>query len=365
MTLAPPVMPRPDVSIEKQSAEEWFRVFKMVADSLIGIYTAANQSIVGQRQALATLPSLLNRNASEKRLANRILSECNTVEEAERLVQRTIGDLESECQASDSIYQMKRGSSSLEDFYADLIEKGKKEKIGATNVIKKFISELPNTIKSRIQRKFSEYRTTAAVGELSNDQIEGLYVLARQIYNEHYNTHPNQDIKSENIFNATEVNEHKEDEDWKVAMLKQNESIQGLHEKLEAFIVDEKTNDNKRNKRCFHCNKIGHFKTDCWIWQSEQRNQNSQTPFNNERRLKSNDNSRFNKPSTEYQHTQTNKSRFCGDGYCALPLNNNKAMMVHGKINNKDTKMLIDTGAGPCIIGLNKLRKIKTDNLNR
>ena len=38
--------------------------------------------------------------------------------------------------------------------------------------------------------------------------------------------------------------------------------------------------------------------------------------------------------------------------------------MVHGKINNKDTKMLIDNGAGPCIIGLNKLRKIKTDNLN-
>ena len=120
MTFAPPIitanmMPHPDVSVDKQSAEEWFKVFKEVADSLIGIYTAANQGVVGQRQALATLPSLLNRNESEKRLANRILSECTTVEEAEKLIQRTIGDLESECQASETVFLMKRGNASLED----------------------------------------------------------------------------------------------------------------------------------------------------------------------------------------------------------------------------------------------------------
>ena len=59
------MMPRPDPSIEKQSAEERFRVFKTVADSLISIYAIAGQEAVGQRQALATLPSLLNRNESE------------------------------------------------------------------------------------------------------------------------------------------------------------------------------------------------------------------------------------------------------------------------------------------------------------
>ena len=81
MTFTPPVisaalMPRPDPTVENQSAEDWFKIFKIVAESLIAIYTAAGQEIVGQRQALATLPMLLNRNESERRLATRIISEC-------------------------------------------------------------------------------------------------------------------------------------------------------------------------------------------------------------------------------------------------------------------------------------------------
>ena len=67
MAFSPPVitasmMPRPDPSIERQSAEDWMIIFKAVADSLIGIYRTAGQEAVGERQALATLPSLLNRN---------------------------------------------------------------------------------------------------------------------------------------------------------------------------------------------------------------------------------------------------------------------------------------------------------------
>ena len=67
MNFSPPVittqmMPRPDPSIEKQ--------------------------------ALATLPSLLNRNKSEHSLSTRILTECSTVQEALNMIIKTIGDLE-------------------------------------------------------------------------------------------------------------------------------------------------------------------------------------------------------------------------------------------------------------------------------
>ena len=56
---------RPDSSVESQSAEGWVELFRTVADSLINIYHEAGQEIIGQRQALSTLPSLLNRDESE------------------------------------------------------------------------------------------------------------------------------------------------------------------------------------------------------------------------------------------------------------------------------------------------------------
>ena len=80
MMFAPPpitaaILPRPDTP-QKQSAEEWFRVFRAVAENLIVIYRNAGQEVVGQRQALAAIPSLLNRTEGESRLAVRILAEC-------------------------------------------------------------------------------------------------------------------------------------------------------------------------------------------------------------------------------------------------------------------------------------------------
>ena len=104
MSFTPPVitanmMPVPNPSVEKQSAEDWFKIFTSVADNLIAIYRTANQEVVGQRQALATIPSLLNRNESEQRLSTRILQECKTVKEAEALVKKTVGNLENKCQA--------------------------------------------------------------------------------------------------------------------------------------------------------------------------------------------------------------------------------------------------------------------------
>ena len=78
MMFTPPVittsmMPRPHLSVERQSAEEWVKIFRIVAESFINIYRAAGQDIVGQWQALSTLPSLLNRNESEQKLSNILL----------------------------------------------------------------------------------------------------------------------------------------------------------------------------------------------------------------------------------------------------------------------------------------------------
>ena len=174
MAYSPPVitasmMPRPDPSIEIQSAEDWMLIFNAVAESLISIYRTVGQEAVGQRQALATLPSLLNRNESEKRLATRIISECATIAEAKDLVVKTIGNLENECQRAESIFELKRGKKSLEDFYALLVEKERVANIGLTNVMKKFISELPAGVKASVQKKFGECRKTTPNGELPAD----------------------------------------------------------------------------------------------------------------------------------------------------------------------------------------------------
>ena len=160
------MLPKPNPSIDKQSPEDWFKVFASVANNLIDIYRTAGQEVVGQRQALATIPSLLNRNASEQRLATRILEECKTIEEAKDLVIKTVGNLENECQASEHIFNAKRGNKSPEDFFAILLEKEKTSGLGRTCLMKKFISELPDNIKSSVQRKFTESRQANPDGEL-------------------------------------------------------------------------------------------------------------------------------------------------------------------------------------------------------
>ena len=138
-------MPRPD-NISKQSAEEWFRIFRAVADGLITIYRNAGQVIVGQWQALATIPAV------------RIATECQNVEEAQQLIIQTIGDLESECQAAEAVFNSKRGNMPIEDYYALLLEKERKAKLGRTTIMKKFIAELPDGIKTATQKEFKKVR---------------------------------------------------------------------------------------------------------------------------------------------------------------------------------------------------------------
>ena len=87
------MLPRPDPDPARQSAEDWFKLFKAAAGGLVQLYCSVGQEIIGQRQALATLPALLNRNESERKLTTRILTECESLEQAEELIRLTIGDL--------------------------------------------------------------------------------------------------------------------------------------------------------------------------------------------------------------------------------------------------------------------------------
>ena len=183
MMFAPPaitagLMPRPD-DIKRQSTEEWFRVFMAVAEGLIAIYRNAGQEIVGQRQALATIPALLNRSEGERRLAIRIVTECQSIQEAEQLVHQTVGDLESECQATEAIFNLKRGNMSIEDFYAVLLEKDKKAKLGRTVIIKKLISELPAGVKNTTEKEFRKLRRGL---ELTGGEIDQIYSVARRAF---------------------------------------------------------------------------------------------------------------------------------------------------------------------------------------
>ena len=179
ITFAPPVitanmLPKPNPSVTQQSAEDWFKIFASVAENLVAIYRTANQEVVGQRQALATLPSLLNRNESEQRLSHRILEECTTIAEAKELVIKTVGNLENECQASEFVFNAKRGNKTPEDFYAVLVEKDRTSHLGKTCILKKFISELPENIRSNVQRKFTEARRNNPAGEIPDNEIEEL-----------------------------------------------------------------------------------------------------------------------------------------------------------------------------------------------
>ena len=59
--ITPAMLPKPDPDPARQSAEDWFKLFKAVAGhgGLVQLYCSVGQEIIGQRQALAILPALL------------------------------------------------------------------------------------------------------------------------------------------------------------------------------------------------------------------------------------------------------------------------------------------------------------------
>ena len=99
-----------------------------------------------------------------------------------------------------------------------------------------------------------------------------------------------------------------------------------LDDKLEAYFAERekksvtpkttKTNNRRNDVTCYHCGKKGHMKRDCWKWKNEN---------------------------------------------VGCVLGSNSAVMIRGKINGRREAMLVDSGAGPCIIDLATLKSINAD----
>ena len=249
MMFAPPaitaaLLPRPD-TINNQSAEEWFKIFRAVADNLIEIYRNAGQEIVGQRQALATIPSLLNRTEGEKRLSFRILSECQNLEEAEALILQTVGDLETECQAAESIFNLKRGDMALEDFYALLVEKDRKARLGRTTILKKFISELPDGVKVATQKQFKKVRGNL---ELTKEEVDRIYGSARQFYQEKYGGRKSISPKTPTEL-VLPVSDTQLDMPMASETVEPDPLSKMLDEKLETYFADRENRYKKETRR--------------------------------------------------------------------------------------------------------------------
>ena len=82
---------------------------------------------------------------------------------------------------------MKIGNSSLEDFYACLLEKERKANLGMSCIIKKFIAELPDQIKPSMFKKYEEAKSKSMSGTLNKQKAEELYVEARTLFCEKCN----------------------------------------------------------------------------------------------------------------------------------------------------------------------------------
>ena len=125
------------------------------------------------------------------------------------------------------MFNLKRNNRSLEDFYA-LIEKEKIAKIGMTNVMKKFIAELPDNVKPSVQRKFTEHRKDHINEEIPNDLIEDLYSKARQIHND-----KSKKPAPPPIFKVDET----KSAEWQETISKQEDMIHDLQNQLDAYII--------------------------------------------------------------------------------------------------------------------------------
>ena len=68
------------------------------------------------------------------------------------------------------IFDMKRGNSSLGDFYARLLEKERKANLGMSCIIKKLIAELPDQIKPSLFRKYEEAKSKSMSGTLNKQE---------------------------------------------------------------------------------------------------------------------------------------------------------------------------------------------------
>jgi hypothetical protein len=139
--------------------------------------------------------------------------------------------------------------------------------------------------------------------------------------------------------------------------------IANLQEKLDAFMVGDDV-----KPRCFHCNKTGHIMRDCWELQDEKKEGRDKRDASKRdgRDSSRRDNPKHVSPNTPPRESSTRDEYVLSDTRAVDSSNNvysalegdDRAVLVTGFINRKKTNLLIDTGAGPCVIDVGTLREL-------
>ena len=163
----------------------------------------------------------------------RILSECQNLDEAAVLISKAVGDLETECQAAETIFLMRRNTTPIEDFYAKLLEKDRKALLGTSVVIKKFILELPDGVKRAAQKHYKKVRERNP-GLMTKEEADSIYLVTRTSYQEMFGT-KKESLKSEEpqmSFPVEAEPAEKEEEDTDQALSRM------LDEKVDAYFAN-------------------------------------------------------------------------------------------------------------------------------
>ena len=196
-------------------------------------------------------------------------------------------------------------------------KKDKKAKLGRTVIIKKLISELPAGVKNTTEKEFRKLRRGL---ELTGGEIDQIYSVARRAFQDRYGnaaaeapTPPTELVLPASADQKEIINSSVDPENETLSRM--------LDDKLEAFFTRERKKQEgqwkktrKSDIQCYHCGKKGHIQRDC---------------------------------------------KFAKGAYAVL--GENSAVMIKGKINGQKEPMMVDSGAGPCIIDLQTLKNINAD----
>ena len=130
------------------------------------------------------------------------------------------------------IFNMKRGNSSREDFYARLLKKERKTNLEMSCINKKFIAELPDQIKHNMFKKYEEAKSKSMSRTLNKQRAEELYVEARRLFYEKCN-------KSDHVL-VVEYELSQRTASLELSMKRQEEQLQEIKETLQAYRVNDK-----------------------------------------------------------------------------------------------------------------------------
>ena len=177
-------------------------------------------------------------------------------------------------------------------------------------------------------KEYEEANSKSMSGTLNKQRAEELYVEARRLFYEKFN-------KSDQVL-VVEDELSQRTASLELSMKRQEEQLQETRGTLQAYSVND--------KQCHFCKALGHFKRNC-------------------PKLKNKGN--YNDKSREgFQKRKGPPYVYCVDfsestvkNKSDVDNNSDAAVFLHVKINNKNCDILIDSGAGPCVIDLAVLKE--------